>query len=154
MPGIKIAVVGSGYVGTVTAACFARLGHHVVGIDADPLRTSQLAAGQAPFYEPGLAELLTQTVQSGLLRFTSDVADGLRNVDVIFLCVGTPTGPDGQPDLSQVEAAAGSLAHHLRDGTVVVNKSTVPVGSGNWVRTLLEDHLPHEGGPEFAVVSN
>src|SRR3954470_746053 len=150
----QIAVVGSGYVGTVTAACFAKLGHSVVGIDADPLRTSQLAAGQAPFYEPGLPELLTGTVQSGRLRFTSDAADGLADAAVIFLCVGTPTGPDGQPDLSQVESAARSLAPHLRDGTVIVNKSTVPVGCGNWVRTLLEDHLSHDSAPDFAVVSN
>src|SRR3954447_13429177 len=117
MPNHRIAVVGSGYVGTVTAACFAKLGHHVVGIDADPIRTSQLAAGQAPFYEPGLPELLTETVRNGGLRFTSDTADGLQGADVIFLCVGTPTGPDGQPDLSQVESAARSLARHLHDGS-------------------------------------
>src|SRR3954470_22843311 len=154
MPNHRIAVVGSGYVGTVTAACFAKLGHHVVGIDADSIRTDQLAAGQAPFYEPGLPELLTETVRSGRLRFTSDVAEGVEGAEVIFLCVGTPTGPDGQPDLSQVESAASALAPHQRDGTVIVNKSTVPVGCGNWVRTLLEDYLPRNGAPAFAVVSN
>src|SRR3954464_13576318 len=116
MPDYHIAVIGSGYVGTVTAACFAKLGHHVVGIDTDPLRTRQLAAGQAPFYEPGLPELLTETVRSGRQRFTSDVAEGVEGADVIFLCVGTPTGPDGQPDLSQVESAASAYLPSFRDG--------------------------------------
>jgi len=150
----RVAVIGTGYVGTVTATCFAWLGHDVVGLDVDPVRVGQLAAGQTPLYEPGLAELLTETLPTGRLSFTDDPAAAISGADVVFLCVGTPPGAGGAPDLTQVEAAAQSVARHMSPGTVVVNKSTVPVGSGNWVRTVIEEALPRTGGPAFAVVSN
>src|SRR3954471_15055660 len=149
----RVAVIGTGYVGTVTATCFAWLGHEVVGLDVDPVRVGQLAVGQAPLFEPGLAELLTETIATGRLTFTDDAA-GISEADIIFLCVGTPTGAGGAPDLSQVEAAAQSVAANMSEDAVVVNKSTVPVGSGNWVRTMVEDALPRAGGPGFHVVSN
>src|SRR5664280_3472328 len=151
---MKVAVVGSGYVGTVTAVCLARLGHVVVGLDADERRAKELDAGELPFFEPGLAELLLDTLGTGRLSFTSDPPTAITSSDVVFLCVGTPTGEEGLPDLSQVAAAVRSVASHLRDGVVIVNKSTVPVGSGNWVRTLLEEALPRHGAPQFYVVSN
>ncbi len=124
------------------------------GADSDATRADQLAAGQLPFYEPGLAELLRETLASGNLRFTSDPRHALEGADVVFLCVGTPTGAGGNPDLTQLESAAQTLAPFLGNGTVVVNKSTVPVGSADWVRTLLEEALPRNAAPAFHVVSN
>lgn len=150
----RITVIGTGYVGAVTSTCLAWLGHEVVGLDTDPARAGQLALGQLPFYEPGLAELLTETLATGRLSFTDVAADALAEADVVFLCVGTPTGVGGMPDLGQVESAARMIAPHLRPGSVVVNKSTVPVGCGNWVRTLLEEALPRQTRPSFSVVSN
>lgn len=150
----KIAVIGTGYVGAVTSTCMAMLGHEVWGLDSDPVRAGQLCAGQVPFYEPGLSEQVTRGIATERLHFTDDSDAALTGADVIFLCVGTPPGANGTPDLSQVESAARSVAPYLRDGTVVVNKSTVPVGSGNWVQTLLEDALPRRATPAFHVVSN
>jgi nucleotide sugar dehydrogenase len=149
----RVAVIGTGYVGTVTATCFAWLGHEVVGLDVDPVRIGQLAAGQAPLFEPGLAELLQETMATGRLTFT-DSMDAIGTAGVVFLCVGTPTGSGGAPDLSQVESAAQQIAVHMAEGAVVVNKSTVPVGSGNWVRTVIEEALPRDATPDFHVVSN
>ena len=151
---MQVAVVGSGYVGTVTAVCLARLGHVVVGLDADERRAKELDAGELPFFEPGLAELLLDTLGTGRLSFTSEPPTAITSSDVVFLCVGTPTGEDGLPDLSQVAAAVRSIAPHLRNGVVIVNKSTVPVGCGNWVRTMLEEALPRHGAPYFSVASN
>ena len=151
---MKVAVIGTGYVGSVTATCLAWVGHDVRGLDVDPSRAQQLAVGQVPFFEPGLSELLTETVTSGRLTFTSTPAEALDEAEIVFLCVGTPPGPGGLPDMSQFESAAATLAPHLRDETIVVNKSTVPVGSGNWVRTMLEEALPRDAAPKFRVVSN
>jgi UDPglucose 6-dehydrogenase len=150
----KIAVIGTGYVGAITSTCFAWLGHQVVGLESDATRLGQLRKGAVPFYEPGLDELLGKTMATGRLSFTDDPAVALSDADVIFLCVGTPVGPSGAPDLGQVESAAATLAPYLRDGVVVVNKSTVPVGSGNWVSTLIEEELPRDARPQFFVVSN
>lgn len=150
----RIAIVGTGYVGTVTATCLAWLGHEVRGLDADAKRAGQLQSGQLPFYEPGLQEMLASTMRTGRLRFTDRSEAALTGADVVFLCVGTPRGTGGQPNLSQLKEAARAIARHLRDDVVVVNKSTVPVGAGNWVRTLLQECLPRAGGPRFSVVSN
>ncbi len=140
-PGHKVAVIGTGYVGAVTATCMAFLGHSVTGLDSDSVRASRLGNGEAPFIEPGLPELLTTTLSSGRLRFTDDPTEALPDADFVFLCVGTPPGPDGSPNLEQLESAIQSLAPYLHSGAVIVNKSTVPVGSGNWTRTILEDAL-------------
>src|SRR5438270_10733895 len=150
----KVAVVGTGYVGSVTAVCLAWLGHEVIGFDTSPTRAEQLASGQLPIYEPGLTELLRETLVAGRLGFTCVAAEAAAGADVIFLCVGTPTGPGGMPDMSQVESAARSIAPHLKQDAVVVNKSTVPVGSGNWVRTIIEEALPDIDAVQFHVVSN
>ncbi|HET6908640.1 MAG TPA: nucleotide sugar dehydrogenase, partial [Mycobacteriales bacterium] len=150
----KVAVVGTGYVGSVTAICFAWLGHEVIGYDMDSKRALQLTDGELPFYEPGVPELLREALATGRLSFTSDAAVAATDAEVIFLCVGTPTGPGGIPDMSQVESAAHALAGYLKDGAVVINKSTVPVGSGNWVRTMIEEALPDIDAVKFHVVSN
>ena len=143
----NVAVVGTGYVGSVTAVCLAWLGHEVVGFDTNPARAEQLSAGELPIYEPGLQDKLDEAIATGRLRFTADAADAAREADVIFLCVGTPTGLGGMPDMSQVQSAAHGVAPYLKPGAVVVNKSTVPVGSGNWVRTIIEEAQPTVTAP-------
>lgn len=154
IPRRKVAVIGTGYVGAVTASCLAFLGHSVCGLDIDPVRSGQLNSGQAPVYEPGLPEILTEALATGRLRFTDQPADALTDAEFVFLCVGTPPGADGSPDLAQLESAIQSLALHLRSNVVIVNKSTVPVGSGNWTRTILEDALAGTKQLTFSVVSN
>jgi len=153
-PRHKVAVIGTGYVGAVTSTCLAFLGHSVCGLDSDSARASQLNNGQAPFVEPGLPEILKATLSTGRLRFTDRPEEALSDADFVFLCVGTPPGPDGAPDLSQLEGAIQSLAPYLRADVVIVNKSTVPVGSGNWTRTILEDALGGDRQLSFHVVSN
>lgn len=153
-PSLKIAVIGTGYVGAVTATCLAWLGHEVCGLDTDRVQAGQLNQGQAPFYEPGLPELLAAALASRRLRFTYRAEDALTGADVVFLCVGTPPTKDGTPDLTFIESAVRSLAPFLHKDMVIVNKSTVPVGCGNWTRTILEDALPRSGQPTFHVVSN
>jgi nucleotide sugar dehydrogenase len=153
-PRHKVAVIGTGYVGAVTSTCLAFLGHTVCGLDSDSVRAEQLNEGQAPFHEPGLPEILKATLSSGRLRFTDRPSEALSDADFVFLCVGTPPGPDGSPDLTQLESAIESVAPYLRAGAIVVNKSTVPVGSGNWTRTILEDALEGNRQLSFHVVSN
>ena len=153
-PRHKVAVIGTGYVGAVTATGMAFLGHDVCGLDTNSVRASQLNSGELPFVEPGLPELLKSTMASGRLRFTDNPTEALTDAEFVFLCVGTPPGPDGSPDLTQLESAIESLAPHLRPGVVIVNKSTVPVGSGNWTRTILEDALLETRQLSFSVVSN
>ncbi|WP_237570019.1 UDP-glucuronate decarboxylase [Mycolicibacterium lacusdiani] len=150
----KVAVIGTGYVGAVTSTCLAFLGHDVCGLDSDSVRAGQLNNGQAPFVEPGLPEILKATLSSGRLSFTDDPAEALSDAEFVFLCVGTPPGPDGSPDLAQLESAIQSLAPYLHPGVIIVNKSTVPVGSGNWTRTILEDALDGNRELSFHVVSN
>lgn len=153
-PRHKVAVIGTGYVGAVTSTCLAFLGHSVCGFDTDSARAGQLNNGQTPFHEPGLPDLLKSTLATGRLRFTDNPADALDDAEYVFLCVGTPPGTDGSPDLSQLESAIQSLAPYLLSESVIVNKSTVPVGSGNWTRTILEDALEGNRNLTFHVVSN
>jgi len=153
-PRHKVAVIGTGYVGAVTSTCLAFLGHSVCGLDSDSVRAGQLNNGQAPFLEPGLPEMLKATLSTGRLRFTDRPAEALFDADFVFLCVGTPPGLNGSPDLGQLESAIQSLAPYLGAGAVLVNKSTVPVGSGNWTRTILEDALEGNRQLSFHVVSN
>src|SRR4051794_34243030 len=115
----RVAVVGTGYVGTVTATCLAWLGHDVTGFDMDEARVGQLTAGQLPFVEPGLPELLRDALDTGRLTFTTN-GWAAAEAEVIFLCVGTPPGPAGMPDMSQVGSAARLVAQHLRPGAIVV----------------------------------
>ncbi len=148
----RIAVVGTGYVGTVVAACLSLIGRRVVGVEIDNAKLEQLRSGTAPFYEPGLDELLRDQVASGRLSFTDDMAVALEAADIVFLAVGTPTGRDGHPDMSAVAAAAKAIGPHIRDGMALVTKSTVPIGSGAWLGSIIEES--HERSVDFAVVSN
>jgi UDPglucose 6-dehydrogenase len=130
---LRVSVIGCGYLGAVHAAALARLGHDVVGVDVDDERVRTLAAGHAPFFEPGLVQLLAEGREAGRLRFSTDVAD-VAGCDVHFVCVGTPQRPgSGEADLQYLDAAVGSLLEHLRPGDLVVGKSTVPAGTASEV---------------------
>ncbi|WP_309752136.1 UDP-glucose/GDP-mannose dehydrogenase family protein [Novosphingobium sp.] len=149
---MKIAMVGSGYVGLVSGACFADFGHDVVCIDKDPAKIDSLRAGIMPIFEPGLAELVTSNARSGRLSFTTDLAAGIAGAAAIFIAVGTPSRRgDGHADLSFVYAVAEEIGQHLTNDAVVVTKSTVPVGTGDEVERILS-----EAGlaVKFAVASN
>jgi UDPglucose 6-dehydrogenase len=149
---MKIAMVGSGYVGLVSGACLADFGHDVVCIDNDPRKIDALHQGIMPIYEPGLAELVASNVKAGRLSFTTSLAEGIDGANAIFIAVGTPSRRgDGHADLSYVFSVAEEIGRHLKNPAVVVTKSTVPVGTGDEVeRILAAANLPCE----FAVVSN
>ncbi len=144
---VTLAVVGTGYVGLTTGACFAHLGHHVVCADIDEAKVARLEAGEIPIVEAGLAEIVREARAAGRLRFVVGAAAAAADADLVFLCVPTPQGEDGSADLSYIETAAAEIAPVLRPGAVVVNKSTVPVGSTKVVENVLRR-------TDVSVVSN
>jgi UDPglucose 6-dehydrogenase len=150
-----VAVIGTNYVGLVTAVCLASLGHSVVGIDIDALKIARLSRGELPIHEPGLDTLLSEQLAAGRLRFTLNYAEALEDAQFAFICVGTPPSADGGADLSQVKAATESLIRHTRVGAdlTVVNKSTLPVGTGDWMQAELDRGLMHTSA-HVSVVSN
>ncbi|KAB2968075.1 MAG: UDP-glucose/GDP-mannose dehydrogenase family protein [Thermoanaerobaculia bacterium] len=149
---MKICVVGSGYVGLVTGACLADLGMTVTGVDKDAAKIAALERGEIPIYEPGLEEVVEKNVRAGRLRFSTDLAPAIREARAVFIAVGTPPLPDGRADLSFVRQVAESIGDNLNGYKVVINKSTVPVGTGQMVETVLRERSG--GAQEFAVVSN
>ena len=149
---MHIAVIGTGYVGLVTGACFAEFGVDVTCVDIDADKISRLSAGEMPIYEPGLEQLVTKDMQSGRLLFTTDIKEAVEQALVIFLAVGTPPKSDGSPDLSFVEAAATSVAEYMNGYKVIVTKSTVPIGTGEWLRKLIREK--QKSRLNFGVVSN
>ena len=151
-----VAVVGTGYVGTVVAACLAAIGRKVVGLEVDAEKLAALRTGHAPFFEPGLDDLLASGLDAGMLRFTSSMQDAMAVSEVVFLCVGTPLGPDGGADMTAVATAARSIGTFLDRHHVLVTKSTVPIGSGRWLTSVIEDALPAgvDRDTAFSVVSN
>jgi UDPglucose 6-dehydrogenase len=142
---LPISVFGAGYVGLVSAACMASLGHQVLCIDTDPTRLQALRQGRPPFHEPGLPALLAEQLAAGRLRFGGDAAQAVDHGRLLFIAVGTPPGADGAADLGQVLGVARDIARHLRHPAVVVLKSTVPVGTGARVQALLQHHLAQRG---------
>lgn len=149
---MRIAMVGAGYVGLVSGACFADFGHHVVCIDNDAKKVTALGRGEIPIYEPGLAELVASNVKQRRLTFAQDMAPAIDGADVVFIAVGTPSRRgDGHADLSYVYAAAREIADALSGFTVIVTKSTVPVGTGDEVERIIREQRPDA---KFAVVSN
>jgi UDPglucose 6-dehydrogenase len=135
---MRIACIGTGFVGVVTAGVFAKLGHTVVGLDIDEKRVESLRNGVVPFFEPGLQELLVKTQAAGNLTFTTDYASAIKDADIVMIMVGTPSAPDGQADLRYVMAAAETLAPHLKDGAIVIIKSTVPPGTNAKVKAVIK----------------
>jgi len=149
---MRIAIIGSGYVGLVSGACFADFGHEVVCIDKDERKITALRGGVIPIFEPGLDVLVATNIAAGRLRFTTDLAEGTEGAEAVFIAVGTPSRRgDGHADLTYVFAAAAELAPLIKDFTVVVTKSTVPVGTGDEVERVIREANPDA---DFAVVSN
>ncbi len=170
---MRVCVIGTGYVGLVTGACLAHIGHHVICVDNNEEKVKLMKAGQSPIYEPGLSEIMQAASQAGHLEFTTDLAAGVAHGEILFIAVGTPPLPTGESDTRYVEAVARGIGAHLDGGyKVIVNKSTVPIGSGDWVRMIVLDGIverqkslvPAGGVPEdkpleavttdFDVVSN
>ena len=148
----QISIIGSGYVGLVYGVAFADLGNDVVGVDIDADKVRMLQAGECPIYEPRLPELLQSNLRSGRIRFTTDYADAVPQSEFVFICVDTPSTATGEADMRAVRSAATMLAAHLRDGAVVVNKSTMPIGSGDFVTSIISEHMTD--GRKFSVISN
>jgi UDPglucose 6-dehydrogenase len=148
----NLTVIGTGYVGLTTGACFADMGNHVTCIDIDAGKIARLRQGIIPIYEPGLQEVVVRSTDAGRLHFTTSFADGLRTAEFVFIAVGTPDNGSGGADLSQVRAAARSIAEHLSHPITVINKSTVPIGTGDLVTGIIEEYRSR--GVPFAVVSN
>ena len=130
---MKIGVIGSGYVGLVAAACFAEMGNHVVCVDVDEHKITQLKKGIVPIYEPGLETLVKENFQKGTLNFTSEITEVLLIAEVVFIAVGTPMGDDGSADLKYVLQVAQSIGENMQHHLVIVDKSTVPVGTADKV---------------------
>jgi len=153
---MRVTVIGSGYVGLVTGACLAETGNSVVCLDIDEGKIARLRAGEMPIYEPGLRELILARMMSGKLSFTSDVAAATAHGTVQFIAVGTPPGEDGSADLNHVLAAARAIGRYMSEPRIVVDKSTVPVGTADLVREAIADELRQRGLGElgFQVVSN
>ncbi|MBS9715680.1 UDP-glucose dehydrogenase family protein [Pseudohalocynthiibacter aestuariivivens] len=149
---MKIAMIGTGYVGLVSGVCFSDFGHEVVCVDKDPGKISMLEAGNIPIYEPGLEDLMAKNVAAGRLSFTGDLANAVGDADAVFIAVGTPTRRgDGHADLTYVYAAAEEIAGALQDYTVVVTKSTVPLGTNRQVKQIIRKTNPDA---DFDVASN
>lgn len=142
---MKIAIVGSGYVGLVTGTCFSEVGIDVVCVDIDEKKIENLKKGIVPIYEPGLEEMLLRNMKKGRLSFTTSLAEALVDTEVLFIAVGTPPGEDGSADLQYVVAVARECGKHMTDYIVVVTKSTVPVGTAAKVKAAIEDELAQRG---------
>lgn len=147
----NITVIGVGYVGLVSGACFSDLGNKVTCLDINEKRVENLKKGIMPIYELGLEDLVERNVRAGRLLFTTSYEDALKDADFVFIAVGTPSDVDGQADLRYVRMAAESIAEVMDHPMIIVNKSTVPVGTGDWVAEIIREHRPD--APEFSVVS-
>ncbi|MBE7433332.1 MAG: UDP-glucose/GDP-mannose dehydrogenase family protein [Anaerolineales bacterium] len=147
----QICVAGVGYVGLVTAACFADLGNRVTALDVDERRVENLKKGIMPIYEPGLDELVKRNFKAGRISFTTSYKEALKDAEYAFIAVGTPSGSDGSADLQYVAAAAKSIAENMTAPLVIINKSTVPIGTGDWVADIVKGAQPKP--IDFSVVS-
>ncbi len=147
----QICVVGVGYVGLVTAACFADLGNRVIALDINEEKIDGLKKGVMPIYEPGLEELVYRNVKAGRLTFTTSYAEGLAGTEFVFIAVGTPSGVDGEADLRYVAESARMVAENMTEPLIIVNKSTVPVGTGDWTADIIRKH--QKKPIRFSVVS-
>ena len=164
---MRVCVIGTGYVGLVTGVCLSHIGHDVICVDNNEEKVKLMKQGQSPIYEPGLSELMHSCMEVGRLEFTTDLAAGVHHGEILFIAVGTPPLPTGESDTRYVEAVAKGIGNHLNGGyKVIVNKSTVPIGSGDWVRMIVVDGLKErhstkgegftmsDSDAQFDVVSN
>jgi len=149
---MDISIIGSGYVGLVTGACFADVGHNVICVDNDPRKIEALQAGRVPIYEPGLEEIIHRNVSARRLRFSGSIREGVENSQIVFIAVPTPQQPSGEVDLSFIEKVSREIAGVLKDYRVIVDKSTVPVKTGERVAESIKRYNRH--GAKFDVVSN
>ncbi|HEX2621854.1 MAG TPA: UDP-glucose/GDP-mannose dehydrogenase family protein [Phototrophicaceae bacterium] len=147
----NICVIGTGYVGLVNGTCFADLGNHVTTVDIDERKIQTLKKGELPIYEPGLREMVERNVHAGRLNFTTSYEEGLKDAEFVFICVGTPSGVDGEADLKYVRAAAETIGKKMDHPLVIINKSTVPVGTGDFVADIVRNAQPKP--IKFSVVS-
>ncbi|MHC5937012.1 UDP-glucose dehydrogenase family protein [Nostoc sp.] len=139
---MRVCVIGTGYVGLVTGACLAHIGHDVICVDNNEEKVKLMKSGQSPIFEPGLSEIMQSAIQTEKIHFTSDIAAGVTHGEILFIAVGTPPLPTGESDTRYVEAVARGIGENLNGGyKVIVNKSTVPIGSGDWVRMLVLDGI-------------
>ena len=153
---MNVTIIGTGYVGLVTGACLAELGNHVFCLDLDQRKVDLLNAGGMPIYEPGLKEIIERNVEEGRLQFSSDVAASVDFANVQYIAVGTPSGEDGSADLQYVLAAARAIGSHMKNFKVIVDKSTVPVGTADKVRHAILEQLAERGAAhlDYSVISN
>lgn len=152
---MKIAVIGTGYVGITTSASLGEYGHYVVGVDIDQEKIKLLSQGILPIYEPGVEPLIQEQLEAGTLSFTTSIAQALQVSDVVFIAVGTPSMPNGEPNLQYVEAVATEIGKHIETYKVIIDKSTVPVGTADRVKELIVQEMQKRGvGFDFDVVSN
>jgi len=155
---MRVCVIGTGYVGLVTGACLAYIGHDVICVDNNEEKVKLMKSGQSPIHEPGLPEVIAESIRQGKIEFTTDIAAGVNHGEILFIAVGTPSLPDGRSDMRYVEAVARSIGESLTEGyRVIVNKSTVPIGSGDWVRMIMTDGMAGKSNIDqiqFDVVSN
>ncbi|MEH2025583.1 UDP-glucose dehydrogenase family protein [Nostoc sp.] len=142
---MRVCVIGTGYVGLVTGACLAHIGHDVICVDNNEEKVKLMKSGQSPIFEPGLSEIMQSAIQTEKIHFTSDLAAGVTHGEILFIAVGTPPLPTGESDTRYVEAVARGIGENLNGGyKVIVNKSTVPIGSGDWVRMLVLDGVTEQ----------
>ena len=152
---MNLTIIGTGYVGLVTGACFSEMGSHVTCVDIDEKKIRNLEKGILPIYEPGLESIVLENYREGLLKFTTSLEAASKNSSVFFIAVGTPPGEDGSADLKYVLEVAGEIGRHINDYSVIVDKSTVPVGTADKVRKAVQAELDKRGADiEFDVVSN
>ncbi len=154
---MQVCVIGTGYVGLVTGACLAKAGHHVICIDNNAEKVALMQSGKSPIFEPGLDEIIQSGMETGRLEFSTDLGIGVAHGKVLFIAVGTPALPNGESDTRYVEEVARGIGSHLNsEYKVIVNKSTVPIGSGDWVRRIVLDGVAErqEAIAEFDIVSN
>jgi UDPglucose 6-dehydrogenase len=149
----EICVIGVGYVGLVTGACLADLGNHVVCLNRNREKSDNLKKGILPIYEPGLEEIVRRNNEAGRLHFTTSYDEAMKDAGFVYISVGTPSGDSGEADLAHVEAAATDVARRIHQPLVIINKSTVPIGTGDWVAGIVREHMP-DPEVDFWVVSN
>lgn len=153
---MRVCVIGTGYVGLVTGASLAHIGHHVICVDNNEAKVNLMKSGQSPIFEPGLSDVMTSAIQAGRLEFTTDLAAGVEHGEILYIAVGTPALPNGESDTRYVEAVARGIGQSLTASStykVIVNKSTVPIGSGDWVRMIVLDGVAEKAAEAQSALS-